>query len=131
MSENEINTFYREISGYGYLDVKTAVNVFLEVGLNGYALAEEVLRFSEETGTELQNIDVCYIAFDYILQQARNKIDEVLNYDFINDYEGIGTVIHTYGKYGYFIRFQRRSKARATKQYKPSNRRTENPIKRR
>lgn len=95
----EINSFYKEVSNYSYLDVQTAVNVFLEVGLSGYDLAKEVNNYSEETGTDIENIDVCYISFENILQQAREKIDEVLGYDFLNDFKGSGQEIYTYGNY--------------------------------
>lgn len=95
--EEEIKNFYAGLVSYGYLDVKRAVEVFKEVGKTSDDLAEEVLRFSEDTGTELQNIDVCFVAYDTILQEVRNKIEEVLGFDFLN--EGDGTDIYTYGNY--------------------------------
>lgn len=94
--EGEIKNFYAGIVSYGYLDIKRAIEVFNDVNLTGDDLAEEVLRFVEDTGTALENIDVVYIAYEYILQRARNKISEILEYDFLNDGEGD---IYTYGNY--------------------------------
>lgn len=95
--EEEIKNFYAGLVSYGYLDVKRAIEVFNEVGKTGDDLEEEVTRFSEDTGTPLKNIDVCYIAYDVILQEARSKIKEVLGFDFLN--EGDGTDIYIYGDY--------------------------------
>ena len=33
----------------------------------------------------MDDLDICYIALDHILQNARNKIDQVLNLDIQND----------------------------------------------
>lgn len=95
--ESNIRDFYSQVVSYGYLDIKRAIEVFLECGLNGDELGEAVLRFSEDTETPLKDIDVCYIAYDYILQESRNKLDSVLGFDFLN--EGGGTSIYVYGNY--------------------------------
>ena len=92
-----IKDFYSSVCSYGYLDIKHAISVFIEVGKSGDELSEEVLNFSEDTETKLKDIDVCYIAYDTILQEARGKIEEVLGFDFLN--EGDGTDIYTYGNY--------------------------------
>jgi len=94
--DEEVKNFYAGVVSYGYLDVKRAIEIFLEVAKSGDDLAEEVLRYSEDTGTALKDIDVCYIAYETILQEARNKISEVLNFDFLND-GNLG--IYTYGNY--------------------------------
>ena len=36
---------------------------------------------------------------EHILQMARNHIDDVTGYDFINDFTDGGTEIYTYGNY--------------------------------
>ena len=93
--DEEVKNFYASIVSYGYLDIKRAIEVFNEIGRTGDDLAEEVNRFSEDTGTKLEDIDVCYIAYETILQESRNKINEVLGFDFLN--EGEGRDIYTYG----------------------------------
>lgn len=42
-------------------------------------------------GEKITDVDICYIAYDHVLQMARNKISEVLDYDFMNDGPGIDT----------------------------------------
>lgn len=90
--------FYEAISNFGSLDIARALQVFQEVGLYPHDLAEEVERYTngELAELELSKVDVCYVAYDFILQQARNKIDEVLKFDFLNDTNGS---ISTYGNY--------------------------------
>lgn len=92
-----IKDFYSSIVSYGYLDVKRAIEIYNEVGKSGDDLAEDVRRWAEDTGTDLNEMDVCFIAYETILQEARNKIQEVLEFDFLN--EGKGTGIYTYGNY--------------------------------
>lgn len=99
MREIEENTkdFYAGIVSYGSTDIETAIKIFLDVDKSGDDLAEEVKRFSEDTGTKLEDVDVCYVAYETILQEARNKIEEILGFDFLN--EGSGRDIYTYGNY--------------------------------
>ena len=44
-------------------------------------------------------MDPVYCVLDHILQMARNELDDVLGYDFQNDYRGGGTEIYTYGNF--------------------------------
>lgn len=77
------------------MDVRVAIEFFLDVGLTGYDLAEQVNEFCDDVGEKITDVDICYIAYDYVLQMARNKISKVLDYDFTND----GPGIDTYGNY--------------------------------
>ena len=43
-----------------------------------------------------ENFDPVASILDHILQIARNKIEEITGYDFLNDYSGSGTEIYTY-----------------------------------
>ena len=43
-------------------------------------------------------MDPVYCVLDHILQMARNEIDDVLGYDFQNDFRG-DTEFHTYGNF--------------------------------
>jgi hypothetical protein len=99
MREIEIETknFYAGIVSYGSLDIERAVEIFLDVDKTGDELAEVVNQFAEDTGTPLKDIDICYVAYEHILQLARNRIEDVLCFDFLN--EGQGRDIYTYGNY--------------------------------
>jgi len=97
--EREFDDFTSSVTDYGSADISTAVEKFREVGLRGKELADEVREFSDSTGTPLEDIDIVYVAYDHILQMARNKISEVLNYDFLNDFTGGGTEFYVAGNY--------------------------------
>lgn len=96
--ERESGRFLEGLTDYGSSDIATAVETFLKVGLNGSELADQIREFSEDTGSPLDKIDICYVACDYILQMARNKISEVIDFDIVNDIKG-GTEFYTSGNY--------------------------------
>jgi hypothetical protein len=93
--ERETADFYAAVLPYGSADVRAAVRFFVDARLGGDALADAVTEFVDGTDSKLADVDVCYIAYDHVLQMARNKISEVLNYDFCND----GPGIDVYGNY--------------------------------
>ena len=95
-NDYETNQFYQSLTDWGSMDVETALEKAQEVGINGSELADLVRELLSDTGIELSKIDVCYVIYDHILQQARNKIDEVLNFDICNDMKG-ETQFYTYG----------------------------------
>ncbi len=76
-------------SPYWYLDLKTAIEHGQEVGLfpsDIYDLindARECMGFKQFEAFD--EMDPVYYVLDHILQMARNEIDNVLGYDFIND----------------------------------------------
>ena len=83
--ESRVTDFYKAVSDLSYTDVEAAVSKFAEVGLSPNDLSEQVREFSEEVGVEINKIDVCAIAWDHILQQARNKISETLKFDIVDN----------------------------------------------
>ena len=93
--ERETADFYAAVLPYGSADVRAAVGFFVDAGLDGDALADAVTEFCDDCDAKIADVDVCYIAWDHVLQMARNKIHEVLNYDICND----GPGIDTYGNY--------------------------------
>ncbi len=98
VTDYQIFSFYESLSDYGYIDVKTAIEKFQEVDITATDLAYEVREYCESTETPLDEVDVCYVAYDHILQMARNKINEILNFDICNDIKD-GTAFYTYGNY--------------------------------
>lgn len=93
----EIEKFQNLCCPFGSLDIKRAIEIFNQAGLRAEDLFEECETFAEETETDFKTLDVCYVAYDYILQMARNKISEVLSYDFCNDCKN--REIYTYGNF--------------------------------
>ena len=98
VTDSQITDFYNSLSGYGYADVETAIEKFDDVGLYAEDLAYAVREFVDSTGRELDKIDICYVAFEHILQMARNKISEIIDFDIANDIID-GTEFYTYGNY--------------------------------
>jgi len=90
----EIADFNANILPYGYLDVKAGIEHFLRYDKTGDDLAEAVEQFSEDTNTPLKDIDVTYIAYDSVLQEARNEINDLIGFDICNDAN-----FYTYGNY--------------------------------
>ena len=85
VSDRDIADFYTEMSPYGYGDVETALEQFAEVGLSSEVLAEKIKEYCDETGYEAKDQDICAIAWDHILQEARNYISQVCNFDVCNN----------------------------------------------
>jgi hypothetical protein len=96
--DREYDSFTSSITDYGSGDISTAVEKFKEVGLSGRELADRVREWSDETETPIGDVDVVYVAYDYILQNARNEIDSVLGFDISNDIKG-GTEFYVAGNY--------------------------------
>jgi len=95
ITDSDVSDFYQNISNWGSQDIVRAIEIYKEVGSTAEDLAEEIKEFSDSCETPLEKIDICYVAYDSILQQARNKIREVLDFDFMND----GADINIYGNY--------------------------------
>lgn len=97
--DREISRFNRSITDFGSGDIASAVEKGDELGLDGNEVADLAREFADDTGTDLNDVDVVAQVYDHELQMARNKIDEVLGYDFINDFEGDGTEFYTAGNF--------------------------------
>lgn len=93
VTDSEMADFHTSLCEY-YFDVKTAIKKFQEVKMSSSDLAEKVRECHESTGTPIHKIDVCYVAYDHILQMARNKIDEILDFDICDDIKD-GTGFYT------------------------------------
>jgi len=94
----EFDRFASSITDFGSADIATAVEKFQEVGLSGSELADAVREFADDTGTDLNDVDVVSVAYDHILQNARNEISSVLDFDIVNDIEG-GTEFYVAGNF--------------------------------
>lgn len=83
---------------WGYGDVGNAIDKANEVDLTAKELSDIIMEFHDDTETPYEDIDINYVIYDHILQMARNKIDEVLKFDIVNDIEG-DTEFYTAGNY--------------------------------
>ena len=99
VTDSQVAEFHSSLMVYyGYTDVETAIEKFAKVKLSAGDLADVVRECADFTGTALDKIDVCYVAYDHILQTARNKLDEIIHFDICNDIKG-GTEFYTAGSH--------------------------------
>jgi len=89
------NQFTANILPFGSMDIRIAIQTALEVGEDGYWVAETVREFTESCEVKIEDCDVVCCVYDTILQEARNEIDNLTNFDFVND----DAEISTYGNY--------------------------------
>ncbi len=97
--DNEISQFHQSITDFGSGDIASAVEKGDEIGLSGSEVADLAREFSDDTETKLEDVDPVATVYEHELQMARNKIDSVIGYDFLNDFEGSGTEIYTAGNF--------------------------------
>ena len=101
VKDRDILDFFWNVSPYPYGDTTTAIKKFRTVGLYGDDLADLVMGFCENTDTKLEGADVCAVAFDHILQKAREKIIEVLDFDIQEDVDFSVEGNHMYTSIGH------------------------------
>jgi len=97
-SDREFDRFTNSISDFGSGDIASAVEKGQEVGLDGNEVADLARQFADDTGTDLNDVDVVATVYEHILQNARNEIDSVLGFDIMNDITG-GTEFYVAGNY--------------------------------
>ena len=96
--EREYDSFLNGINEFGSGDIANAVSKANELNISGRELSDLVRSFADDTDTPLEDVDINYVIYDHELQTARNKIDSVLGYDFLNDFSG-STEFYTAGNY--------------------------------
>jgi superfamily II helicase len=91
-----IEDFKANFCPFGYLDIQRAVTVANEVNIDPDELFNIIEEFKTSCGYDsFDDIDPVYCIYDHILQMARNEIDKLYNFDFVND----GAEVTTYGNY--------------------------------
>ena len=94
--EKYVKDFQSACCPFGYSDIDAAVRHAIEIGEDGDWLFELVQGQAEEIGVAFGRMDPVFEVLEHILQMARNEIDELTGFDFLND--GVGNV-YTYGNY--------------------------------
>ena len=93
--DREFDNFTASLIPFGSLDIRTAVNTALEVGEDGEWVVDQLREFADSCDMRIEGCDPVYCVYDAILQEARNEIDNLINFDFVND----GAEIDTYGNF--------------------------------
>ena len=94
--DRSIENISLEFSPFHYADMENALSQCFEVGLNSEDLSKLIDEFKEENDDlEYQKIDICYVIYDHIFQNARNTLEQILKIDIVNDldYEVVGESI--------------------------------------
>jgi len=98
--KNEVNALQLYFCPFGFLDVKAICEIGDSLWIYESELFEIIDNDRESMGYDhYENFDPVASVLEHVLQMARNKIEEVTGYDFINDYSGSGTGIYTYWNY--------------------------------
>lgn len=91
MTSRNYDLLMCQLCPWGSSDVWHMIKTAEEVGLNMYDLAEILQEQAENLGINLYNdnptTDVNALLNDYILNEARNDIEELTSIDIVNDYD--------------------------------------------
>lgn len=97
---NTVSELQVQFSPFGYLDLQAVCEIWEEVELHEGELFEIIDDARESIGYQnWDNFDPVYCVLDHVLQIARNYIDEITGYDFVNDYSGRWSEIYVYGNF--------------------------------
>lgn len=97
ITTERVREFQASFTPWGYRDIETALEAYMEAGLSDDDLAEAIELFSSDTDTPLDKVDPVYVAFNTLHQEARTEIEEKTGVDIFNDapYDSI----NVYGNY--------------------------------
>lgn len=97
---NEVRELQQHFCPFGYLDLQQACKIWDQVWLYESDLFEIIDDFRESCGFwDFEKLDPVYCILEHILQMARNQIEELTGYDFMNDFSGSWSEIYTYGNF--------------------------------
>ena len=95
--EREVERFNAGMVPFGYRDIYEAVSTALDGGHDADWLVDQIEEFMDSCGiSKLSEIDPNYIAYDGLLQEARNDIDTLTDTDILND---LSSEVNVYGNY--------------------------------
>ncbi len=95
-TDNEIKYFESSCCPMGWRDIQMAINLAKQYGKEDPSgwLKENLDNYIDSTEAKLEDCDIGYIAYDAILQEVRNEIIEIIEFDICNDAN-----FYTHGNY--------------------------------
>jgi hypothetical protein len=81
---------------FGTLDLGTCVMVLQQAEVDTSEYGQYVVDFCSDCDIQLPDVDICYLAFDYILQEARREIEKKTSVDILKDLESEVDVLGNY-----------------------------------
>lgn len=97
VTNEEIDSFMASFIPWGYRDIETALKTYREAGKNDADLQGAIDDFMDSVGTKLEDIDICYVAYDTLQQEARTDIERETGIDISND--SPYSAVNVYGNY--------------------------------
>jgi len=80
-----VKEFQESCCPFGYLDIKAAISFLGEYGYDADTLMEQVEEYTEQTDVKFNDVDICGVAYNYIMQNVREKIKNIIGFDIQND----------------------------------------------
>jgi hypothetical protein len=97
VTDQDIDDFMASFIPWGYRDIAVALKTYREAGKSDDELREAVEEFMEQVEASLDRIDVCYVAYDTLQQEARSEIENETGIDISND--SPYSSVNVYGNY--------------------------------
>jgi hypothetical protein len=66
-------------------EMREALEFALEFGLNADKIFDLARQFSRDTDKPFKELDIVYVVYEHVRQEARGRIYEATGYDFVND----------------------------------------------
>jgi hypothetical protein len=84
-----IERFQQLINPFGSSDVRAAIAELTDAGIKdpGNELSDILDSFMEETGIPMDDVDITAIAFEHLLQKAREEFDDIASIDIVDDHD--------------------------------------------
>lgn len=85
-----IERFQQLINPFGSSDVRAAIAELTDAGYGdpGKELSDLLDEFMQETGTkDMSQLDITAIAFEHLLQKAREEFDDIASIDIVDDHD--------------------------------------------
>jgi len=99
-THNDVEELQTYFCPFWSLDIQAACRIGEEVWLYEHELFEIIDNTRIHFGYEsFDHIDPVASILEHILQMARNKIEEVTSYDFLNDFSGTTSEIYTHSNF--------------------------------
>lgn len=92
----EIERFASLCNPFGWLDIREALRFGRKFNLDANKIIDLAEQFSKDCGIPFEELDIVYIVYEHVLQDARDRIYKATGYDFINDCH---SEISTYGNF--------------------------------
>ena len=85
ITNEDVAQFKSSFVPWGYSDIESAMATYREAGKTDDELADAILEYMESTNSIIDNLDICYIAYDTLQQEARQEIETETGKDISND----------------------------------------------